>query len=307
MAITLIESAKTMDPGLNRAVIEIYAKESPILGVLPFMDIGGNAYKYNIEDTLPGIGFRGVNEAYPESTGVLNPKVETLAIAGGDADVDTFILKTNPGRRPIETSLKIKAMSLAWGAKFIKGDNIGSPAEFDGLQSRLVGNQVINNGATSGGDALSIFNLDRTIKQTYNPTHILVDKGLTLLITQAARTTAIGGFITYSKDEFGRQVTMYAGLPILEMGEDNTGVSTLGFTEANPGGGTPASSSIYVVSLNADTLFGIQSGVIQARDLGELQSKPAVRTRVEWFSGFVVSHPRAATRLRGIKNATAVA
>lgn len=116
MALTLIEGAKTLNNPIDQAVVEIYAKEAPILGVLPFMSISGNAYKYNREDALPGIGFRGVNESYSESTGVLNPLTEALVIAGGDLDVDTFIVATEGGnRRAIETAMKIKALSLAWG------------------------------------------------------------------------------------------------------------------------------------------------------------------------------------------------
>ena len=44
-----------------------------------------------------------------------------------------------------------------------------------------------------------------------------------------------------------------------------------------------------------------------ARDLGELESKPVFRTRVEWFSGLTCYHGRAAARLGGIKDAPVVA
>jgi hypothetical protein len=44
------------------------------------MEIAGNAYRYNEESTLQGVSFRAVNEAYPESTGTLNQKIETLAV-----------------------------------------------------------------------------------------------------------------------------------------------------------------------------------------------------------------------------------
>lgn len=308
MALTLIEGAKTLNNPIDQAVVEIYAKESPILGVLPFMGISGNAYKYNREDTLPGIGFRGVNEAYTESTGVLNPLTEALVIAGGDLDVDTFIVQTEGGnRRAIETAMKIKALSLAWGAKFFKGDSVSSPAEFDGLQARLTGSQKVAAGNTSGGDALSLSLLDTAIDQTYAATHIAMSKAMRRRLTQASRNSSVGGILATTQDVFGRQIATYNGLPILEIDVDNTGTAVLGFTEANPGGGSAVGTSIYVLSLGLDTLCGIQNGLPRTKDLGEQQSKPAFRTRVEWYSGLVVRHPRAATRLWGIKDAAVVA
>lgn len=308
MSLTLIEASKTLQNPLDQAVVEIYAKESPILGVLPFMNITGNAYKYNREDTLPGIGFRGVGESYPESTGIINPLTEALTIAGGEIDVDTFIVKTEGGgRRAIETSMKLKALSLAWGAKFFKGDSVSSPAEFDGLQKRLVNNQLIAAGATAGGDALSLQLLDKAIDQTYNATHLAMSKAMRRRFTQAVRNTNVGGVIAQTVDSFGRQVTTYNGLPILEIDMDNTGTQILDFTEACPGGGSAVGASIYVLSLGLDTLCGIQNGLPSAEDLGKLQSKPAFRTRVEWFSAFCVRHPRAGTRVWGIKDAAFVA
>jgi hypothetical protein len=46
---------------------------------------------------------------------------------------------------------------------------------------------------------------------------------------------------------------------------------------------------------------------MEARDLGELQTKPAMRTRVEWYAGIAMFHGRAAARLRGISNAAVTA
>ena len=308
MALTLIESTKTMQNPLQSGITEIYAKESAILTVLPFETITGNAYKYNQEGILPGVGFRGINESFTESTGVLNPQTESLVIAGGDLDVDTAIVSTQgQGVRATQVGMKVKALSLAWGAKFFKGDSTVSPAEFDGLQKRLGGPQLIANGATSGGDALSLMKLDEAIDQTYKPTHLAMSKAMRRRFTQAARDQSIGGVIGQSVDAFGQQVSTYNGLPILEIDRDNNDIQTLGFTEANPGGGSAVGTSIYILSLGADTLFGIQSKPLEARDLGEMESKPCYRTRVEWMPGIVLLHPRAATRLWGIKDAKIVA
>jgi hypothetical protein len=307
MALTLVEAAK-LNPGdvIKNAIIELYAGSSDILMNLPFESISGNAMKYNREGSLPGVGFRGVNEAYTASTGVLNPLTEALVIAGGDLDVDKFIVDTmGANQRSVQEAMKVRALSLAWTQKFIKGDSMSDPREFDGLQNRVAGQQIIDAGSTSGGDALSLLKLDEAIDQTLNPTHLIMNKAMRRRLTVAARTYTIGGFITYDKDAFGRPITKYNDLPILIVDQDNTQSAILGFTEACASG-SAVGTSIYVVSMGDGMLSGLQNGGVDVRDIGELQTAPVYRTRVEWYNGFAVFNGRAVTRLRYIKDAAAV-
>jgi hypothetical protein len=308
MALTLVEAAKLHSGDVVRsAIIELYARSSDLLMVLPFTDIQGNALRYNQEQTLPGIGFRGVNEAYTESTGILNPVVEPLVIAGGDLDVDKFILKTmGMDQRSVQEAMKVKALAHKWTLTFVKGDTTTDVKAFDGLQVRLTGNQVIDAGATNGGDALSLGKLDQLIDQVVNPTHLLMNKTMRRLLSGAARSSSVGGFITWTVDAFGRQIAQYNNLPILILDEDNTGTQILPFTEPAPADAALATTSIYCVSLREEGVQGLQNGTIDAADLGELQTKPCLRTRVEWYSGIAVFHPKGAARLRGIKNAAVV-
>jgi hypothetical protein len=305
MSLTLVEAAKMSQNPIQSAIIEMYAANSDILQFLPFETISGNALRYNREDTLPGIGFRGVNESYTESTGVLNPMTEPLVIAGGDLDVDTFILQTmGMGQRSTQENMKVKALALAWTKQFIKGDSTSDPRGFDGLQARLTSNQIVDAGSTDGGDALSLKKLDELIDTVENPTHLIMSKGMRRLLTAAARDADVGGYITWGLDAFGRQIAKYNDLPILIADYDNTGSSILAFDEVGSGGSTATATSIYCVSFTDGMLSGIQGGEMGVRDLGELQSKPAMRTRVEWFSGIAVFHGKAAARLRGIANST---
>ena len=280
MALTIVEAAK-LNPGdvVRNSIIEEYARSSDVLRVLPFADIPGNALKYNREEKLPGVGFRGVNEGYTESVGVLNPITESLVIAGGDLDVDRFILQTmGANQRSVQEGMKIKALAHRWTLAFIKGDSATEPREFDGLQRRIPAgsSQLIDAGATSGGDALSLFLLDTVISKVPGATHLAMNPTMALRLTQASRATGIGGFITWSLTEFGTQVRQYNNLPILEIDEDNDGNPILPFSEPNPGGGAAASTSIYVLSVGDGALTGIQNGAIDSRDLGELEAKPCL-------------------------------
>ena len=308
MALTLVEAAK-LETGdaYKSGVIELYAGSSSILTALPFENISGNALKYNREGSLPGVGFRGVNEAYTPSTGILNPLTEALVIAGGDLDVDKFIIDTmGASQRSVHEGMKIRALSLAWTKKFIKGDNQSDPREFDGLQTRTTGAQVISAGSTSGGAALSLAKLDEAIDQTLNPTHMIMSKAMARKFAAAGRTTAVSGYVTYSVDQLGRRVTEYNGLPILTVDLDNVGAAILPFTEAASSGGATA-TSIYIVAMGSDGLTGLQNGTIDVRDMGELQTAPVFRTRIEWYNGMAVFNGRAVTRLQHIGDLAIVA
>lgn len=307
MALTLIEAAK-LNPGdvVKNAIIELYAGSSSILGALPFENINGNAMKYNREGALPGIGFRGVNEAYTASTGILNPMTESLVIAGGDLDVDKFIIDTmGAGQRAVHEAMKVRALSLAWTAKFIKGDTASDPREFDGLQTRVTGSQKIAAGTTANGTPLSLAKLDEAIDQTLNPTHMIMSKAMARKFAAAARASVMGDY-SVTEDSMGRRIERYMGMPILSVDLDNAGTAILPFTEAATSG-TATATSIYIVSMGADGLTGIQNGTIDVRDLGELQTSPLYRTRVEWYNGLAIFNGRAVTRLYSISDAAITA
>ena len=308
MALTILEAAK-LNSGevIRNAIVELYAGSSDILMNLPFENISGNALKYNREEAYPGVGFRGVNEAYTASTGIINPLTEALVIAGGDLDVDKFIIDTmGAGQRAVHEAMKTRALSLAWTKKFIKGDTASEPREFDGLQTRITGNQKIQAGATANGTALSLAKLDEAIDQTLNATHLIMSKAMARKFSAAGRTTTVSGYITYTPDQLGRRITRYNEIPILTVDLDETGTAILPFTEACTSG-TATGTSIYIVSMGSDGLTGLQNGGIDVRDMGELQTAPVFRTRIEWYNGIACFNGRAATRVWSIADAAITA
>lgn len=310
MAMTLLEASKINDGDVHRnSVIEMFARESDILRVMPFVDIPGGSYSYNQEGQLPGVAFRGINEGYSESVGVINPQVEVLRIGGGDLDVDKAIIKMMGSEvRASHEMMKVKAMSLYLTKKIIKGDSTTDPREFDGLQNRIIGAQLIAKASpTNGGDPLSLTKLDEAIDNVDGPTHLIMSKAMRRLLTTAARSTGISGYITYDLDEFGRKITMYDGLPILIADYDDTGARILDFNEVGPGGATATCTSIYVASFGENMLTGLQNGVMDVSDLGEIDSKPVLRSRLDWLVGMAALHGRCAARYWGISNAAVVA
>lgn len=306
---TILEYMKT-NPGtvLRDGVIKQFAERSGILEMLPIDNITGNSYAYNREAALPGVAWRGINESYTESTGVVNPQAETLKILGGDADTDVQLVKQfGQARRARDVSMKVKAAAHSFAASFVEGDQSSNPREIDGLRTRLTGSQVLDAGSTNGGDALSLYKLDQLIDLVDSPTALIFPKSLRTRLTPAARSATVGGNVTWDKDEFGRRVTRYNDLPVLVPYDSNMGTDFMAFDEAAPTGGQAQTTSVYCVSFGAEGLFGIQNAPIEVRDLGEVDDSPAYRVRIEWALGIVLASAYAAARLRGITNAPIVA
>jgi hypothetical protein len=301
MALTLVEAAKINSGDVYRsAVIELFARSSDLLQVMPWQTIAGNAYHYNQEAALPGVGFRGVNEGFAESTGVLNPVTEALAIAGGDMDVDRFIVNTQGASvRTTHEAMKIKALAANITAKLIKGDSSSNPREFDGWQRRVAGSQIVSAGSTAGGAALSLAKLDEAIDAVDNPTHLVMSKAMRRKFTAAARDTAVSGYVTYTTDAFGRRIAAYNDLPILTVTGPTGADDILTFNEASASGAATA-TSIYVASIGEGRVMGLQNGDMDVRDLGELQQLPVYRTRVEWFVTQAVMNGRSLARIRNV-------
>jgi len=306
MAFTLIEAAKLAQTPLQSGVIETIAAASGVLERLPFLPVNGNAYSYNLEESLPGIAFRAVGETYTESTGVINPRTERLSILGGFSDTDRAIIKTQGSSndlRAIQDTAKAKAASLFFTKNFFKGDSEADPKGFDGLEQRLAGNQLLDMGSTSGGDTLTLAKVDELMDAVIGgPDCLFMNKVLRRKVSALVR--AAGQATETVSDAFGRQLTAYASVPIVVIENDETDTDILAFDEDNPGGGTAASSSIYAVRFGSGQyVSGLQCGTLDVLDMGLYAGGLSYRTLIEWVAGMAVFHPRSAARLRGIKNA----
>lgn len=311
MALTLLETKKRVDDPLTEAVVNEFSA-GEILGSIPFANKPGTGVHYNRVDKLPGIGFRGLNEAFEEDTGVMNPASEAFRFYGGDIDVDVqLVALQGESVRQEEEQLKIEASRINWEYQFIKGDTAADPRGFDGLQKRIMGSQLLSN-ADAGG-ALSLSNMDRLgsqVKASGGSTYWLMGRRVRDLLTAASRDTTRGGFITFQQDQFGRKLAFYAGYPILV---DDVSSPIFTFTETSPDGTTStACTSIYLVTFGDRMCTGIQgrnpSGGfgIDARDLGEVDDKPVYRTRVDWNCSFAIYNGYSVGRLYGITDAPVV-
>lgn len=317
MALTLVEAAKLSQDDLQRGVLETFVQTSPVLDRIPLLTIEGNAYAYNEEGVLPGVEFRAVNNAYAESTGTVNPKSERLVILGGDADVDTFIVQTRSNlndQRATQTAMKVKAASYKYQDTFINGDNAVDLNAFDGLKKRLTGGQVISMGTNGGpvvgngaSDAQTFFdNLDALVALVTGLNGgngaLYANNKIIAKIRSAGRR--LGGVEIVREDLTGKRITMFNGIPVLDLGQTAAGSDIQPLTETQ--GTSVDASSIYAVKFGADegdqAVTGLTNGGVMVKDLGEIDAKPVYRTRIEFFCGLAVFGGKAAARLTGVRN-----
>lgn len=314
MALTLVEAATLSQNDLQKGVIQTFILQSVILDRIPLLPIEGNAYAYNAEASLPGVEFRAVNSAYSESTGTFNQKTESLTILGGDADVDKFIQQTRGNindQRQAQTTMKIKAAVFKYQDAFFNGDSSVDPNSFDGLKKRLTGTQVTTGAANGlkivgGGSNAELYGFfDQVDTMTSSilggPLDALyMNAAVKVKFRSAARRT--NSWIQL-RDDFGRPLDMYNGIPLLDVGHKADGSLILPNTETQ--GAATNATSIYGVRFGQDesdqAVTGLTNGGVQVEDLGELQVKPALRTRIEFYTGLAV-FGKGAARLAGVLN-----
>jgi hypothetical protein len=303
MAVTLAQAQAASTNMLQRGVIQVFIDESPVLDRLPFMEIEGNAYQYTKESALPGIAFRAVNAAYTESTGAVVNATVGLKIFGGDADVDRFIARTMGNlmdQRALQTRLKAKAAAIFFTQYFFNGDST-TPEQFDGLKKMLTGAQLISAGAN--GATLTLSMLDSLIAAVVGGPDVIYANDF-LIAKINALVIATGGTLPVTRDQYGKQVRFYAGVPIVDPGLSTDGVTRiLPFTETQ-GTDTAIDASIYAVKFGEqEFISGLTNGGIDVYDLGELETKPAYRTRIEAYMALANFNGKAAARLQGVRQA----
>jgi hypothetical protein len=303
MGLTILEAAKTETNPQRVAVIRELA-ESELIGIMPFRNVQGGL-DYAVEAELPAVGFRGYNETYDESYGVINPQYERLKFFGGDIDVDIQRIKNyGPQAKAEQIQMKVRSMRLTFEDYVINGDESVDPRAFDGLKTRV---QVGSSQAVNVNGALSLVALDELIDAVDGDQKILLmNKKMRRRLSAASRSTSIGGFMSYEQDAFGRRVTLYNDARIVVTDTNAQNVQIQGFTE------TSSSTSIYCVTFGDLQTTGIQGPAAQGygidiKEFGEVSDAPVDRTRIDWSIGMAIMNGRSAARAYGITDAAVTA
>lgn len=304
-AMTLIEYAKMAESDLDRGVIELFASGSPILGRLPFMNVTGGSYSYNVEERLPGIAFRGINQSYTGSTGIIVPVTEKVKIMGGECDTDVALVRRyGEARRAIDINMKIKAAARSFDRLFFSADEAADPLSFTGLNARLSGPQRLyaDGGSGSAGLALTENMLQGLIDAVDDrPDMLIMGRAMRRQLTNLFKASLLFAFT--EPDYFGIRTETFDGIPLGVLGRDETGTWLLDFTETE-GSSVSICASIYALKFGEQQyICGIQTAAPAGKDFGEIPNSPVMRYRYDWDCGIAMFHPRCAARLSGVLKA----
>jgi HK97 family phage major capsid protein len=293
MAMTKANAARLSSDLLVRGVIETIVQESALFQYLPFMPVTGTAIRYNREATLPTAGFYAVGDTWIEATPTFTEHTAALKILGGDADVDNFLQQTYSSVNDIEAEVIIsraKAVAHAFSHAFFAGATLVDPSGFDGLQRLVPASQTISMG-TNGG-ALTLRKLDEMIDlvKPGKPDALVMSKRARRMLKDLRRTS--GSMIETAMNQFGQQVEVYDGIPIV--------VDDFCPTDETHGTANNC-TSIWAVRFGQGVgLMGLEHGGIAVERVGELETKDATRHRIKWYCGLALFSELGLARLAGI-------
>ena len=294
MALTLAEAAKLSNDILQTGVIETVIKESPVLQVLPFIEIVGNGLTYNRENAAATAGFFDVGDTWTESTPTFTQQTATLKILGGDADVDNFLLATRSNVQDLEAAvvqLKAKAVQQKFDDTFVNGDTAVDAKSFDGIDRLTTSGQTASMGANGGTLALAKLDELFDLVQGGKPDALLMSKRTRRTLNSLAR--AAGGFLETDRNEFGQMVQFYDGIPI--------GISDY-ISDAKTVGTSTDCSTVYVLQFGEGAVAGLSApGGLQVERVGSLETRDATRTRVKWYVALALFNTLKLAKLTGVR------
>ena len=296
MALTLVEAAKLSNDSLMVGVVETIIYESPVLQVLPFIEVVGNGLTYNQEATLPSAGFYDVGDTWVESTPTFTQKTAQLKILGGDADVDNFLKATRSNIQDLEAAivqLKAKAVQRKFDDTFISGDSTVDAKAFDGVDKLCDSSQVVSMGVNGG--TLTLEKLDELIDKVKGgkPSILLMSRRSRRKLNVLSRATG-SGVLETDRNQFGQMVQYYDGIPVAinDWIADNKTVGT-----------STDCSTIYAEQLGEGAMVGLTApGGLQIERVGSLEVKDASRTRVKWYVSLALFNALKLAKLIGVRD-----
>jgi HK97 family phage major capsid protein len=294
MALTLAEAAKLSNDILLTGVIETVIQDSPVLQVLPFIEIVGNGLTYNRENAAATAAFYDVGDSWTESTPTFAQITATLKILGGDADIDNFLMATRSNLQDLEAAivqLKAKALQQKFEDTFVNGDTSVDAKAFDGIDKLCVSGQTVSMG--TNGATLTLAKLDELVDTIKGgkPQLLVMSKRSRRTLNSLARSS--GAFLETDRNEFGQMVQFYDGIPI--------GVSDY-ISDAKTVGTSNDCSTIYAMQFGEGALAGLTApGGLAIERVGSLETKDATRTRVKWYVSLALFNTLKLAKLVGVR------
>ena len=311
MAITLAEAKVGMADKVDQQVVDMFRRSSLLLDQMIFDNCispgtGGStlAYGYIQLKSPSTAAVRTVNSEYVPGEAKREKKDTNAVIMGGSFQIDRVVAETAGAADEVafQAEQKIKATANYFHNQVINGTKAGG--SFDGLKTLLAGT---SNEITSETSLATSAEVDANYNAFLDEmdgflgaldgsaTMLLMNRAMLIKLRSIARRA---GYYERTKDDFGRTVETYAGVPMVDLGNYYDGAKTVDVV-ATEGGKT----AIYAVSLGLDGLHGISptgDGVIHTY-MPDLKAPGAVKTgEVELVAGIALKNTLKAAVLKDI-------
>lgn len=327
MAITLAEAKAGMADKVDQQVVDVFRRSSLLLDRMVFDNCispgtGGSTLSYGyIQLKTPSTAaVRTINTEYTAGEAKREKKTTNAIIMGGSFEVDRVLQNTSGAvdELAFQAEQKIKATANYFHNLVINGTSASSGTglvanTFDGLRKLLSGtsNEITSEvSITTAAELTSNYNafldeLDAFLTALDGPPSMLLmnSKMLTKLRGAARRA----GYYDRTKDDFGRYVETYNGIPLMDAGKYYNGSATVDVVADTAASSSAfGTSDIFAVGLGLDGFHGISptgTGIINSY-MPDLTAPGAVKKgEVELVAGVALKNTLKAAVLKGIKTA----
>lgn len=277
MAITLAEAKVGMADKVDQQVIDMFQRSSLLLDRMTFDNsispgTGGSTLSYGyIQLKTPSTAaVRTINSEYTAGEAKREKKVTSAIIMGGSFEVDRVLQNTSGAidELAFQAEQKIKATANYFHNLVINGQSgTGGTGyinnTFDGLKKLLSGtsNEITSTvsltTAAEMDDNCNAFldELDAFLSVLDGtPSMLLMNRQMLARVRGCARRA---GYYDRTKDDFGRYVETYNGIPLMDAGKYYNGSASVDVVETSSNASAAGKTAIYAVVLGLDAFHGI--------------------------------------------------
>lgn len=323
MAITLAEAKVGMSDHVDQQIVDMFRRSSLLLDKLTFDNAispgtGGStlAYGYIQLKTPSTAAVRTVNSEYTAGEAKREKKTTNAVIMGGSFQVDRVIANTAGAvdELAFQAEQKIKATANYFHNAVINGTSASTGNgfvvnTFDGLKKLLTGTsneitsavQLTTSAELDANYNAFLDEMDALISAVDGASMLLMNSAMLIKVRSIARRA---GYYERTKDDFGRVVETYNGVPMVDMGKYYNGTAAVDVVETSAATASAfGMTAIYAVSLGLDGFHGISptgTGVITSY-MPDLTAPGAVKKgEVELVAGVALKNTLKAAVLKGI-------
>lgn len=324
MAMTYAEymNLATVQP-LDQRVMYAIVRESPIARAVPFQDIGDMSIMLLENAGLPTPGYRPINPtSISEKKVPFNQRTETLKILSDKLVVDRQLLDNKSSyQNPLSASLEGYSRAVGYQIvdSFINGDpavNVDEPAGLvyrfqndprlsDGSAAPATQKQVID-ANLNGADFTVAANANALIDSFHLALDLLDGGTADAIITnrqtrQNLRKAVLGQkWFDTAKDQFGRTVMSFNGIPVLDAGVKPAGVTDRAVAQQIIGNGAGNwDDAVYFVQFGTNAVHGLQKRAMETKKFEPDQNSwPNHVVIFEWVYGFHITNPFTVVAIR---------